>query len=302
MDNMTLEELTAFKSQISTEDPSNPLIDKINTKIKSITDHNTITENNSRFLLAQEFLTQALKVYDLIINTNSASIKNDINDIIQTRLNRFIHHVNNNHECPSFNSTDGIQERYNYVDDLSNQWLKELKQYEYENGLVSAPSDQYVPPQNPYDISYNTIKEASKYIPSYDSDSVSKHNIIFDYDPQTNVIKIINFEKEPIQIVIDNAKNIPSSIKDKLYKIVDPDVKDKSQYFNLIIDELKTIHDKALDKHETKLYMECSELGRTILDIVTKHENDFAKARFYYMMGEFGFGRNALNEPIIFKE
>lgn len=297
---MTLDELIEFKSQISLEDPSNPLIDKINTRIKSITDHNTITENNSRFLLAQEFLTQALKVYELIINTSSSSIKDDINDIINTRLNRFIHHVNNNHECPSYNSTDGIKERYNYVNDLSEQFEKEQKEYEERNGLSNAPCDQYIPEQNPYDISYNTIKEASKYIPSYDySDSISKHSIIFDYDPQTNVIKIINFEKEPVQIVIDNAKNIPSSIKDKLLKIVDPDVKDKSQYFNSLIDEFKSLHDRALNRHETKLYMECSELGRTIMDIITKHENDFAKARFYYMIGR----RSSIkDEDIIFPE
>lgn len=280
MDNMTLEELTEFKSQISKEDPSNPLIDKINTRIKSITDHNNITENNSRFLLAQEFLTQALKVYDLIINTPSSSIKNDINDIIQTRLNRFIHHVNNNHECPSYNSIDGIKERYNYVNNLSEQFLKEQRQYEEENGLLSAPCDQYVPEPNPYDISHNTIKEASKYIPNYNSDSVSKHSIIFDYNTKTNVIKIINCEEEPIEIVIDNAIHIPKELKDKLLKIIDPDVKDKNQYFISLVDEFKSLYD---DKKMP--YKKWSELGKTIMKIMLKHEDDLSKARFYYMMG-----------------
>ena len=287
INSMSIEELNKLKEQLTKVDPNNSFIETLNERIKSITDSNNIIENNKRFQLATEFMNQAQKVYDLILKSDYNNTNEDIDDLIKTRLNRFIEHIQKTNKCVSFNSKAGVQERYDYISELSKQWIKNQEEYESSNGLSFAPSDQYWRPSNPYDISFSTIYEGSQYIPKYntESDSNIKHRIIFDWNTISNEVRIINYTKEPVQLVIDNIPNMPESMKRKLSKLIDSntDTETKNRLYYSIIDEFKSLWKKVRNKEFD--YNDWVNIDKDIIDLLIQFEKEIPKVRFYYYLG-----------------
>ena len=145
INSMSIKELNKLKDQLTKIDPNNSLIETLNKRIDDIHQKQIEKDYKDRFKLATKFMTSAKKVYDIILDTNPDSeyaneyinIFQDINDIISTRLNRFIYLIKTEHVCLNYNSKVCQEYRKIKADSLRDNYNDE---YYFE----------YNKPENPY--------------------------------------------------------------------------------------------------------------------------------------------------------